>query len=278
MAYFLDTELVGTRQWKEGKADYSKWEEEHSKKEYERNFPDNDNFLAVGEKSADYLFWEPCHERIKKYYPDIKVVITLRNPIERAWSMYWNEFGKGRETLSFEDAINKEEERIRTSDYAKVHLSYLSRGNYVKSIRKLLKHIDKNNIHIVILEHSIESPEKSLSNLYSFLEVDTSIGYENVKRTFNKNWTLVQRDLFASNRLLSNLEKLVFKGINLSSSIFFRKNIYKKRQMISFLSKPFRKGKEDHQMSNDTRSKLRSHFAPFNHELEKLLNIKLDWF
>jgi len=230
MAFFWDRELVGAKEWIDGKVDYDKWYIEHSKEDYEANFPQETQYKAIGEKSADYLFWEPCHERIQTYYPDIKLVLTLRNPIERAWSMYWNEVGKGRETLTFEEAISQEEERIQKSDYAKAHLSYVSRGNYANSIKNLLKHFKKENLHIIVLEHSIANPEKALRSLYDFLGVDSAKGYDNVQKKFNKNWTLVQKEFYAANRIISTIEQTIFNGINLVASLIHRGNIYKKRK------------------------------------------------
>ncbi len=276
IGYFLDSELVGAKKWKVGPVDYTKWELLHSKKEYESKFPVDSDCIAIGEKSADYLFWQPCHERIKKYYPNIKLIITIRNPTERAWSMYWNEFGKGRETLSFEEAIEKEEERVKSSDYALDHLSYISRGHYAKSIKHLLQHFDKKNIHVIVLESLIVEPKKHVSELYDFLNVDPSQGFDNIEKKFNKNWTLVQKKMIKSNKFLSYFEEIYFKVISEFSFVVFRGNIYKRRKLISFLASPFRKGKDDQRMSEKVRKKLQAHFAPLNRELEELLQIDLN--
>ena len=58
-------------------------------------FVEGDGRIAVGEKSADYLFWHPAHARMHGWIPGARIILTLRNPIERAWSMYWNEIGRG---------------------------------------------------------------------------------------------------------------------------------------------------------------------------------------
>ena len=52
-------------------------------------------------------------KRVSEVLPHVKIIVLLRNPVDRAYSHYYHEVRKKRETLSFEDAIKTEEERLR---------------------------------------------------------------------------------------------------------------------------------------------------------------------
>ncbi len=88
---------------------------------YRSNFPTNlsrryftkktGQKLLSGEASPSYLFYPTVPSRMKKVLPDVKLIVILRNPVDRAYSQYHHSRRKGRETLSFEKAIELEEER-----------------------------------------------------------------------------------------------------------------------------------------------------------------------
>ena len=69
----------------------------------------------VGEATPGYMYCEDVPRRIHAYNPDMKIILSLRNPIDRAFS-HWNMNKKrGFEPLSFGDAIRGEEERTRAT-------------------------------------------------------------------------------------------------------------------------------------------------------------------
>lgn len=275
IGYFIDKELVGSREWSDGKANYNKWEKEHSKEEYLSYFKEANRQMAIGEKSADYFFWHQCHRRIKDYFPDIKLIITLRNPVERAWSMYWNEKGKGRESLNFEEAIKQEPERIARSDYAKDHLSYMTRGFYDESLSRLYQTFEKKQVYVLILEKARLDPQKYLEEIYSFLGVDNSIGFDNTSEQFNLNWALIPKSIFDKYLFLKILENTYFKFVSLFAFVIFRNNIYKRRKLLMLLAKPFRYSKTDRKMKTETEDYLHKMYSPHITNLELLLEMDL---
>ncbi len=64
---------------------------------------------AVGEKSTNYLESSVAASRIREAVPAIKLVFAIRNPLERAYSNYLWSRKNGLETLSFEEAVEREE-------------------------------------------------------------------------------------------------------------------------------------------------------------------------
>jgi len=114
---------------------------------YRAQFPYLDKDMVVtGEASPYYLFHPHSPKRIFERIPSVRLIALLRNPVDRAYSHYHHEFRRGIETLSFEDAIKKEEERLDGEiekmlndenyySFSHQHYSYLSRGVYVDQLK-----------------------------------------------------------------------------------------------------------------------------------------------
>jgi hypothetical protein len=272
IGYFIDTELVGARKQKSGKADYKIWNKEHSKQGYSQYFKNALTGNLVGEKSADYLFWTPCHSRIKKMLPNIKLIITLRDPIKRAYSMYWNELGKKRETRSFEEAVKEEHLRMENSDYAKMHLSYIERGFYDKSIIELLKVFDSQNVFVIILEDAIKNPINNLKSLYEFLEIDTNKGYNNAEKRYNSNWTLIRKPKWDNNKVLKVTENMYYQFVKYMCKYIYYKNVDSRRHLIRKLTKRFRYSIADKPIDMKVKLDLIQLYKPSVKRLEKILD------
>ena len=79
---------------------------------YHKYFSPNDYSQVIGEATPIYMYWNKAIERIHVYNPQIKLIIILRNPIDRAFS-HWNmERDKGRESRTFLKAILDEASKI----------------------------------------------------------------------------------------------------------------------------------------------------------------------
>lgn len=274
-AYFVDTAIVGRRQWLDGKVKTEDWHTTHSNEAYARQFLPSDCHLAWGEKSADYLHWHSAHERMASFAPDAKIVLTLRNPIERAWSMYWNEFGKGREKLSFEEAIKQESDRISQSDYARMHLSYVTRGHYAQNIIHLLKFFPREQILILILEELRLDLAKAMRPVYQFLGVDSDFEVKFGQQQYNHNWTTVPKQFWTRHPVLKNVEQGINKFIKTTARVLVR-DTYRRRRIIPQLESPFRNTKEDFIMATSTLSQLVAYYRPHIEELEELMGRKLE--
>src|SRR5947209_13351977 len=109
-------------------------------KAYARRFRHQD--FVTGEASPSYLFHPHAPSRTARLLPHVKLIVLLRNPIDRAFSQYYHALALGHEKLSFEEALEREQERTageyervlaeaHYSSHAFKHLSYLSRGIYV---------------------------------------------------------------------------------------------------------------------------------------------------
>lgn len=278
MAYFMDDDLRGRKVWLDGKVDSLLWDEKHSLAEYFNYFSAaSENEIAIGEKSADYLFLESCHQRIKRFIPDVKIILTFRNPVERAWSHYWNEVGKGRESETFEKAIELENSRIEASDYARAHLSYISRGFYINSFSRLLSVFDRSQIKVVFLEELQLNPGLIVKDVFDFLGIDSSFKIKHSRPSYNSNWTTIPKPFWQKNKVNRAFEKLLNNAIARTITVFV-KDVYKRRALLTMLESLTRNTKKDFTMNPKTRSKLQRVFLPSIEGLEQELDKDLSFW
>ena len=109
---------------------FDREEEDRDYKKYSRKFrPPKPKQRVIGEASPIYMYWETAPYRIWKYNPKMKWILVLRNPVERAFSAWNMETKRGKEKLSFAEAIEKEPERCREALPLQHRVySYIDRG------------------------------------------------------------------------------------------------------------------------------------------------------
>ena len=141
---------------------------------YNSNFRwPSDLACRVGEATPIYLWWHGALERIWKYNPDIKLIILLRDPVERAWSQYKMDVRLGRETLNFEHALAREMERSRRSlPLQDRERSLLDRGFYAWQVRRALRIFPREQLHFIKSEKLSADPSGVLQDVCDFLKCD----------------------------------------------------------------------------------------------------------
>lgn len=101
----------------------------------------------TGESSAYYMFHPLAPHRVAQLLPRVKLVFLLRNPVDRAFSHYQLKLRRRQESLSFEDAIAAESERLNGEEQKLIdeptyqslnhdRFSYLSRGRYLEQLQR----------------------------------------------------------------------------------------------------------------------------------------------
>lgn len=140
---------------------------------YLAHFPMRGEFPIVGEASPYYLFHPDVPERAREAVPHAKFIALLRNPIDRAYSGYQMKVRRGVETLSFEDAIDKERERLSGSDDPVSlpwrHYSYLKRGLYVDQLKRWMSVFPREQFLILKSEDFYENPGWVLNQTLEYL-------------------------------------------------------------------------------------------------------------
>jgi len=136
-------------------------------------FKCNNSKMIKGETTPIYLYWDSVPKRIWEYNPNIKLILILRNPIERAYS-HWNmERQRGKEKLSFMDALFKEEHRAKKClPFQDRDFSYIDRGFYTEQIRRYNKYFKTSNILIFKSEDLKNNPQEIIDISCDFLNID----------------------------------------------------------------------------------------------------------
>ncbi|MCB9449898.1 MAG: sulfotransferase [Anaerolineaceae bacterium] len=127
-----------------------------------------------GEKSTSYIESEAVAERIATAFPEARILISLRNPVERAISNYWFSVNNGKERLPMEEAFWKEEERREQYDKTQISASpyaYLKRGLYLDYIQAYERYFPPEQITVVIFKRLMTAPQVALPELYTALGV-----------------------------------------------------------------------------------------------------------
>jgi hypothetical protein len=149
---------------------------------YRGNFP---NLLRVrdelvGEASPSYLFHPLAPERVAALVPDARLIVLVRNPVDRALSHYNHEVALGREPLSFEDALAAEEDRLR-GEVDRLHAdpsyfshpwwnyTYQARGRYAEQLERWLAVFPREQLMIQPSEELLAEPERTYARVLEFL-------------------------------------------------------------------------------------------------------------
>ena len=120
--------------------------------------------MMTGEASPYYMFHPHAMRRIASLLPDVKLIVLLRNPVDRAYSHYHNEVRHGRESLTFEQALDAEpgrlagelEKMLQDEFYFSVHHghhAYLARGIYVEQLKACQPYFKREQFFIVDSEN-----------------------------------------------------------------------------------------------------------------------------
>ncbi len=137
----------------------------------------------TGEASPYYLFHPLVPTRMARMVPDTKIIVLLRDPVDRAISHYKHEVRAGRETLSLRDALDSEadrlqgeDERLRTTgdagaSYAHQNFSYVARGRYAEQVEQWLECFPRSQILALKAEHLFADPAAAYRTVLDFLDV-----------------------------------------------------------------------------------------------------------
>ena len=105
---------------------------------YKNFFPDSNKYKAIGEASPSYINYPEVYNKIKTQLSSPKIIVLVRDPINRAYSNYLHLKREGRELLSFQDALENEQTRkkLKYSDfwYYKFNSLYYEKIKHLKSV------------------------------------------------------------------------------------------------------------------------------------------------
>tara|TARA_B110001454_G_C12719648_1_gene434180 strand:+ start:1798 stop:2676 length:879 start_codon:yes stop_codon:yes gene_type:complete len=182
---------------------YFNWNYEKSINWYKAHFPTtlekkikirNKEAFLTGEATPLYLFHLSVPKRIFKLLPKLKIIICLRNPVNRAYSHY-NDLGVrlGNDKRTFDEAVKLEMESIKKIDnlvgnskygFEDRLYQYVSRGIYLDHLKIWMKTFPKKQFFIVKTEELNKTPKVVLDNIFKFLSLP-EFNEINIKERYN---------------------------------------------------------------------------------------------
>lgn len=138
--------------------------------------------LVAGEATPYYLYHPQVPARVARTLPDVRLVALVRNPVDRAWSHYNMNRRQQKETLSFEEAIEREEERLAGEEerlasgeiaFSESHykFGYKLRGRYAERIERWYEHVPRERLLVVPSEELYAEPQAVVDRVLAFLEM-----------------------------------------------------------------------------------------------------------
>ena len=144
------------------------------------NFAPGWRWRVAGEVTADYLYYPEALEWIARYNPAMKLIVSLRNPTERAFSQWNMRRDKGQEPLQFLEALKRDQE---TGVWKRPRGDgYIARSLYFPQLEKVFSLFPRDQVLVLKYEEFRSNPSPTLDRMFDFLGVDRLRHYKNKKR------------------------------------------------------------------------------------------------
>lgn len=154
----------------------------------ERHFNGSESFAVRGEATPHYLCFDKVAERIARHMPGdhCRFIVVLRDPVKRAWSLYWNMVSEGVEPMAFEDALAAEAQRIDDDSLradGSLRYAYFSSGEYARQLGAFLARFKREQFHVVWFEDLVADPDAAMRSVCEFLDIRADVALDPGKKS-----------------------------------------------------------------------------------------------
>lgn len=235
-----------------------------TKNEYIRQFKNDGN--KKGEFSNHYFWDTDALIKIKEAFPNIKILVSIRNPVEYLYSIYWylkysnmynkipNNFEKAIEKAKEEDLYNK------------------SRALFAKQISVIFNIFGKHNVLVVTTQDIKENSGEVLKKMFKFIGVDSEFKPKLTDQRINKTTTVRSPFLMS----IANKTVVILEKLQLNKTLNYLMN--QPNPIKFFYRRYFFTNKEYPKINEKTRKVLTRFYYKDIEYLEKLLDKNLsDW-
>ncbi len=217
---------------------------------YRHHFREATDKQICGEGTPSYLYLPWARAGLARDLPEARFLVTLRDPVDRAWSHYLHNRERGMETLGFDAALAAEPDRLRDpSEWARC--SYASRGRYAEQLEDLFRLVGRERVLTLIFESDVvREPGDTFQRVARFLGIDDSCVPDAVNQRHNSSGRVRSRKVRDACAPLPRALRNAIGHINVSLA-------------------------REHRIPQETREWLSMRFREDNQRLEQLLGRQL---
>lgn len=224
-----------------------------------------DDQPLVGSAYAHLMYFPKGAGRIYQHNPEARILAVLRNPIDRAWSAYWFARRNGWETLpTFEQALQREPERLLASFEERAELTYVSHGHYAEQLEPYFRLFGKERVKVLLTNDLADGAMGTVVEVLAWLGLNGDATKIDVRKRLNvagmPRFPGLQR-LLQSARVRRLLRRSTPASVRFSIREFVIKPIL--RLNVDRFEYP--------EMDPATRTRLSEYFEPHNRRLERLI-------
>jgi hypothetical protein len=243
-------------------------------------FANKTSEIWTGESRHRNLYLPFTIKRIAKEFPDARLLVVIRHPVERAFSHYLHRVRHGFESLTFEQAVDEDISRINRGEFidndknlkkyekyfqndtSTFHRTYIDTGYYAEQFKRVFEYFNKEQLLIINFEDLAQSPQNVVNK--SLHHIDPNLK----PHTFSKEVQNRQSGV--------TYEEFRKKASRLTRFSFIKKSPFSKpiaTRLKSLLNKRDKRTKpEIYKLKNETRKFLVEHFRQHNEHLSELTN------
>lgn len=211
---------------------------------------------AIGEMTNAYLYSTQSAKNILQKFPAAKIIMILRNPVERLFSHYLMDLRTGYESGNFMEELKKD--MSKTEKGWGISNLYVELGMYYEQVKRFVDTFPHGQVKIFLYEEFKNDPDKVLKDICRFLELSGSFQFD-----FSKSYNVasVPKSKWVGNLMQSNM-------VN-----FLKKNLSKR--WIAPLKKVFYTHKNKPEMTTEERKFLTDIYKEDIKKLSLLINTDL---
>jgi len=200
------------------------------KEEYLGLFSEVKDETIMGEASVWYLSDPEAPKLIHSIVPHSRILISLRDPIERTYAAYLARFRKGILKGSFHDELPKAIEHWDSHDQNQIPLRH---SLYAADVKRYLDIFGSKQVKIIIFEEFIKNIKNAMEEILRFLVITQDISHLEFQTAYNQS--IVSRSMMLKNLFRNNKVKKVGKIFPTTSKRYFEEKFLYSRNKPTML-------------------------------------------
>jgi len=218
---------------------------------YQQKFEGCDLSKVVIDPSPTYIRSPSAPARIARDFPHAKFIVSLRNPVDRAFSQFWHEKKNGDIPFEFEDCLEK----------FLLYSWYIDTGMYADLLDRWLVHFDRSRFKIVLFDDLRSAPSAFIEDIFMYMGIDAAYSPPMLNKKVNEAGGKVT----AVGRKVNMLKKapLLYKTLRSLKQTLALNDHVERALGVKGSNEAYKQG-----MREDVRLELQSIYAPQVKRLE----------